>query len=133
MRGMTRNERTFWYSLFLKNETTHDQWGNENGTRPVYGKPVETQGNISASRGSVGGELFGLNAEYSRTINPMPINCPIEETTVLWIDKTPVMDSEGKTTTGHDYVVEQVAQSLNHKAYAISKVNIADGVGTYGT
>lgn len=132
MRGMARNERTFWYALFLKTEKTYDQWGNENGTKPVYGNPIQIRGNISASRGAVMGNLFGLNASYLRTINPMPLDCPIEETSILWIDKVPVINEKGDIVTGHDYVVDQVEKSLNHKAYTIRKVNTADGVGTYG-
>ena len=132
MVGLKRNEQDFWYSLYLRNEPTFDEWGNENGNKKIYSNPVKLKANISAARGQTENELFGVNAQYDKTINPLPRDCPIDEVSVLWVDKAPVLDENGMTTTGHDYVVSLIAKSLNHKAYAISKVNTADGVGVYG-
>lgn len=129
MRGMSRNQQTFWYALYERSEPILDADGNEVGERSVYGKPVKENGNISAARGSTENDLFGVNAVYTKTINPMPNNCQIDESSILWIDVSPEIEADGRTVTAHDYVVSQVAESLNHKAYAISKVNVTAGDG----
>lgn len=126
MVGLAINKQTFWYALFDHDEPVYDNWGNESGTKPVYGNPVKYRANISASRGTADIDLFGINAVYTKTINPLPLDFPLDEASVLWIDKEPTIAEDGSTTTAHDYVVTQVAKSLNHKAYAILKVNVAD-------
>ncbi len=126
MVGMARNKQTFWYALYDHSEPIYDKYGNETGEKAVYGNPIMCRANVSASRGTTAEDLFGINAEYTKTINPLPLNCPIDETSILWVDKAPVIEEDGSTKTGYDYKVTQVAESLNHKAYAIFKVDVAD-------
>lgn len=127
MRGMKRNKQTFWYALYERSEPILDEHGNEIGEQSIYGNPVEEHGNVSASRGSTENDLFGINAVYTKTINPMQSECPIDENSILWIDSYPTIESDGSTKTAHDYVVSQVARSLNHKAYAIRRVDVSIG------
>ena len=129
MRGMSRNKQTFWYALYERSEPILDADGNEVGEQSIYGNPVKEKGNISAARGSTENDLFGVNAVYTKTINPMPINCPIDESSILWVGVKPLIKDDGSTMTAHNYVVSQVAQSLNHKAYAISRVDVTVGDG----
>lgn len=129
MRGMSRNQQKFWYALYERSEPILDEYGNEVGEQSIYGKPVKAKGNISAARGSTENDLFGINAVYTKTINPMPIDSPIDESSILWIEVSPVIKTDGRTDTAHDYVVSQVAESLNHKAYAIRKVEVTAGDG----
>ena len=126
MVGLAVNKQTFWYALFDHEETVTDIYGNEIGSRPVYSNPVKYRANISASRGTADNDLFGINAVYSKTINPLPLDFPMNEASILWVDKQPEINDDGSTNTGHDYVVTQVAKSLNHKAYAILRVDVAD-------
>lgn len=51
------------------------------------------------------------------------MSCPIEETTVLFIDKKPEYDAEGNPL--FDYVVKRVAKSLNVIAYAVKRVDVS--------
>lgn len=127
MIGMERNKQTFWYALYERSEPIYDEYGNEVGEKPIYSKPFKTKGNISAARGRAEKELFGIHAVYTKTINPMPKNFPVDESSILWIDNDPLMDEDGNATAGHDYVVSLVAKSLNHKAYAVSRVDSAIG------
>ena len=127
MVGMERNKQAFWYALYERSEPIFDEYGNEVGEKPIYSNPIKSKGNISAARGRAEKELFGIHAVYTKTINPMPKNFPMNETSVLWIDKEPMPDEEGHATVGHDYVVSLVAKSLNHKAYAVSRVDSAIG------
>lgn len=129
MRGLERNKQTFWYALYERSEPIFDERGNEVGEQSIYGNPIKEKGNISAARGSTENDLFGINAVYTKTINPMPNNCPIDESSILWIEVEPVIEADGSTMTAHDYVVSQVAESLNHKAYAIRKVEVMVGDG----
>jgi hypothetical protein len=48
----------------------------------------------------------------------------IDEYSILWIDKMPVMNRDGTTDTPHDYVVKKVARSLNSVSIAVAKVDI---------
>lgn len=129
MKAMERNKKKFWYALYERSEPILDEDGNEVGEQSIYGNPVKEKGNISAARGSTENDLFGVNAVYTKTINPMPNNCPIDESSILWIEVEPVIEEDGRTVTAHDYVVSQVAESLNHKAYAISRVDVTAGDG----
>lgn len=129
MRGMSKNKQTFWYALYERSEPILDEYGNEVGEHSVYGKPIKEKGNISAARGSTENDLFGINAVYTKTINPMPDDFPMDESSILWIDYAPVIEKDKTTKTAHDYVVSQVAKSLNHKAYAISRVDVTVGDG----
>lgn len=129
MIGAARNKRTFWAAEFEKTEPVRDEYGNEYATRVIYTKPVKYRGNVSAGNASVGHQLFGMVADYTKIINPMPLDCPIREATILWIDKKPVFEKDGTTKTAHDYVVRHVGISINHKAYAIEQVNVADKTG----
>lgn len=130
MRAMERNKQTFWYALYERSEPIFDEHGNEVGEQSIYGNPIKEKGNISAARGSTENDLFGINAVYTKTINPMPNNCPIDESSILWLEAEPVIEADGSTMTAHDYVVSQVAESLNHKAYAIRKVEVMFGDGS---
>ena len=49
---------------------------------------------------------------------------PIAETSILWIDTPPEIAEDGSTKTPHDYIVKQVALSLNSVSIAVSKVNV---------
>lgn len=129
MKAMERNKQKFWYAPYERSEPILDADGNEVGEQSIYGNPVKEKGNISAARGSTENDLFGVNAVYTKTINPMPNNCPIDESSILWIEVEPVIEADGHTVTAHDYVVSQVAESLNHKAYAISRVDVTAGDG----
>ena len=130
MRGMEQNKQSFWYALYERSEPILDEYGNEIGLKPVYGSPIKSSGNISTARGSTETGQFGAIVVYAKTINPMPVDCPIDESSVLWLDNVPVIDEDGKTVTPYDYVVTRVARSINHKAYTIKRVEVAVGGGS---
>lgn len=130
MRGMEQNKQSFWYALYERSEPILDEYGNEIGLKPVYGNPIKSSGNISTARGSTETGQFGAIAVYAKTINPMPVDCPIDESSVLWLDNIPVIDEDGKTVTPYDYVVTRVARSINHKAYTLKRVEITNVGGS---
>lgn len=123
MKILERNKTPFWYQLFDQTKTVEDEYGNEVGSVVVYKDAVEMKGNISSATGSAQVEQFGNFAGYDKVIVVDDMSCPIEETTVLFIDKKPEYDAEGNPL--FDYVVKRVAKSLNVIAYAVKRVDVS--------
>lgn len=123
MKILKRNKTPFWYQLYDRTKTVEDEDGNEVGSAVVYKDAVEMRGNISSATGSAQVEQFGNFAGYDKVIVVDDMSCPIEETTVLFIDKKPEYDAEGNPL--FDYVVKRVAKSLNVIAYAVKRVDVS--------
>lgn len=121
---MERNKSEFWYSPYSgKGELLVD--GKRTGQYSVkYGSPVKVTAVISPARGSASDELFGINAEYDRTITSDDVNIGIDESSVLWIDTVPNMSATGEIETPWDHVVTGVARSLNFVTIAVKRVAV---------
>lgn len=132
---MDANKRTFWYALYSSesplrvNAVEEPQRGGatlyETGENVVtYSAPVECRANISPAGGSTMVELFGNDERYDKILafdeNSFP---PIDENSVLCIDKTPSYDAHDRLI--YDYVVRKVAKSLHHVFVAVSKVAVS--------
>ena len=123
MRTLNRNKSPFWYLLYDRKAPAKDEYGNETGEELVVYKPaVAMNANISAATGSAQVEQFGNFAGYDKVIVTDDLSCPIDENTVLFIDKEPQYDKDGKPL--YDYMVKRVAKSLNSISYAVSKVTV---------
>ena len=127
MIGLKRNRKKFWYCLYQGSEKLYDDDGHRTGeTRPLYSDPVELWANISPATGKAQTETFGTVEPYDRVISPLPIGCPIDEYSVLYIDTVPEFDDEtGNVLNKHDYIVKQKAVSLNAVSYLITKVKVS--------
>lgn len=124
MKTMERNKVPFWYLLYDKKEPVIDEYGNETGDyRVVYKEAVQRKENISAATGSAQVKQFGNFISYDKVIVTDDLSCPIDENSVLFIDKEPEYDSDGNPL--YDYIVRRVARSLNSISYAVSKVNVS--------
>lgn len=124
MRTLNRNKSPFWYLLYDSKAPAKDEYGNETGEELVVYKPaVAMNANISAATGSAQVEQFGNFAGYDKVIVTDDLSCPIDENTVLFIDKEPQYDQDGKPL--YDYMVKRVAKSLNSISYAVSKVTVS--------
>lgn len=124
MRCLERNKRPFYYALYKETQSVVDENGNETAqTRIVYGEPVKMRANVSAATGEAQMEQFGNMVTYDRVIISDDMNCPIDEDSVLCVDREPAYNSEGDLI--YDYVVKRVARSLNTVSYAISRVEIS--------
>ena len=110
----------------------------------VYSDPSPIRINVSAAQGRLETRQFGQMENYDRTLITDDLDCPIDESSILWIDNldttnvTWIMledltwgDIEGKSwevlTIPHDYVVTKVARSLNVIQYAVRKVSVSHG------
>lgn len=124
MKTMERNKTLFWYLLYDKKVPVMDDDGNETGDyRVIYKEAVQRKENISAATGSAQVEQFGNFISYDKVIVTDDLSCPIDENSVLFIDKEPEYDTDGNPL--YDYIVKRVAKSLNSISYAVSKVNVS--------
>lgn len=123
MRIMARNKRKFYYALY-DNKTPITADGYETGEYQVnYAEPVCMMANISAATGTSQVEQFGNFISYDKVIVTDDMSCPIDENTVLFIDKEPEEDNDGNLI--YDYIVRRVAKSINSISIAISKVTVS--------
>ena len=124
MRCLERNKSTFYYCLYEGEQYATDGEGYETGERViVYSDPVEVRANISPARGNISVEQFGNDLQYDKVIVLDDVTCPIDEHSVLFIDKSPAFDSD--ETPLFDYIVKKVARSLNRVSIAIAKVEVS--------
>lgn len=126
MRSLIRNKQKIYYALLTNLKEIRDEYGNLTGEyEPIYTTPIEYHINVSAARGTADVDQFGINTIYSKTLVTNDLNCPICETTHLWIDKAPtVTQNNVEVVTPHNYVVTSVAKSLNSVTYAIKEVSV---------
>ena len=125
MRTLIRNKIRIYYANYHDKTPLKDEYGNLSGEYQItYENPVAVMANVSAARGESTTRQFGEDVSYDRIIvldNPA---FPIAETSILWIDTPPEIAEDGTTKTPHDYIVKQVAPSLNSVSIAVSKVNV---------
>ena len=126
MRTLTRNKIRIFYANYREKIPRKDEYGNLTGEYDIaYDNPVEIKANVSAARGEVTTRQFGDDESYDRVIVLDDPKLPIAVTSILWIDTLPEITEDGSTKTPHDYIVKQVATSLNSVSIAVSKVNVS--------
>lgn len=139
MKTLKRNQRPFYYCLFDSEYPHYDEYGNESGEKIVtYQAPVLMRANISPATGQSNTEQFGNLENYDKVIVIDDLNCPIDENSVLFIDKEPEFTNvlthikTAITTTEetisvpvYDYTVLRVAESLNSISIAVKKVKVS--------
>ena len=156
MKNMWRNEQKFWYCLYVNDRKPDkpdevnyivDERGHETGERILqYSTEVQMRANISPATGNSNTEQFGGLEDYDKVIVTHDMSCPIDENTVLFLDKLPEW-SEVKTyeveepasgalysddvlaektylVPNYDYIVKRVARSLNVISIAVRKVKV---------
>ena len=95
MKLMKRNLQPVWYALYDTKEPIRDEKG----------------------------DMFGNLESYDKVLITDDMSCPIDENTVLFIDREPTFNADG--SPAFDYIVRRVAKSLNNISYAVSKVNVS--------
>lgn len=123
MKTMWRNKISFYYCLYDDTQILTDEYGNEIGQRVVYKEPVLMKANVSPATGYAQTEMFGNLEDYDKVIVTDWMDCPIDENTVLFIDKEPEHNTDGELMP--DYIVRRIAKSLNSVAIAVRKVNVS--------
>ena len=117
MRCLDRNKKPFYYANYSGKAKILDSDGYFTGEYGLsYTAPVRVWGNISPARGTDNSNPFGITENYDKIIVMNDPNIPIEETSVLWVEKD--------ITEEYDYVVVRTARSLNSVSIAIRKVDV---------
>ena len=147
MRALERNKQQFWYCLLDPNirHAVIDENGHETGEIVQHYEEAKAYwANVSPATGQAQVEQFGGLDSYDRVIITMDMDCPIDEHTVLFIDKEPEYTEvrtheivEGQALYAddeieevvyqipqYDHIVKRVAKSLNHIAIAVRKVEV---------
>lgn len=125
MRTLNRNKIRIFYANYRDKTPLRDEYGNLTGEYHLsYDKPVQIMANVSAARGEATTRQFGDDVRYDRIIVIDDPTLQITETSILWIDTLPGIAEDGSTKTPHDYIVKQVAASLNSVSIAVSKVSV---------
>ena len=111
-----------------------DEYGNETGeVTPIYGEPKLMRANISWATGRANTEQFGINLDYDRVIVTDDKSCPIDETTVLFVEKEPEFKVVTHIVDGEpveiqyplfDYIVKRVSPSIHYISIAIKRVDV---------
>ena len=143
MRTLERNKRTFYYCLYDTTGVVLDEYGNETGEPIViYHDPVKMRANISEATGMSSAEQFGILENYDKVIVTDWMDCPIDESTVLFVDKrqefalarthvvVPAVPPATEDTVEiavvevpvPDYRVVRVSKSLNSVSIAIKRL-----------
>lgn len=123
MKLMKRNLTPVYYCLYSDRQPIMDDDGYETGEYGVgYGKAVKLMCSVSPATGYAQAEMFGSLESYDKVLITDDMTCPIDENTVLFIDKEPEFEG-GKPK--FDYKVRRVAKSLNAISYAVSKVKVS--------
>lgn len=123
MKLLKRNLSTIHYCLYERSEPILDNDGNETGEDKItYSEPVEFECSVSAATGYSATEMFGNLENYDKTIITDDMECPINEHSVLFVDKEPEFDTDGRPL--YDYIVRRVAKSINNISFAIRKVDV---------
>lgn len=124
MRGLKRNMKPFYYCLYKESQEIEDDYGNVTGQyRVVYYRPRRMCANISQATGLSNIEQFGNLENYDKVIVTCEMDCPIDENTVLFVDKEPEYNQDGNPQ--YDYTVRRVAKSLNSISIAIQRVSVS--------
>lgn len=122
MKCLERNKIPFYYCLRTGSTTQVDEYGNETGeVTPTYAEPVLMSANISWATGRADTEQFGVNLDYDRVIVTDNKRCPIDETTVLFVDKKPEFEDDYPL---FDYIVKRVSPSIHYISIAIKRVEV---------
>lgn len=123
MKLMKRNLSTIYYCLYTDRVPVMDDEGYETGEYTVgYGEATKLKCSVSPATGYAQADVFGNLESYDKVLITDDVSCPIDENSVLFVDKEP---ESVNNQPAYDYTVKRVAKSLNTISYAISKVKVS--------
>lgn len=121
MLNLSRNTSVVFYKLFTGSVDVVDEMGYITGDKqPKYSPMRSTRLNILPNRGNAQLDAFGVIRDYDRIAVTSDTKCPINESSILWVDGA-------DTTKTHNCVVVGRAPWKNSIAYALRMVEVSDG------
>ena len=132
MRGLKRNESTFWYAKYTGVSTDVVDGIHTGEFVPQYTAPVAVKANVSyagsasalSTQGFVDANEFGESWNYDRYIVIADPGVDIDETSIVWIDVNPTI-VDGAATKPHDYIVKRVGRSINSTRVVVRRVVVS--------
>lgn len=119
---LPENQVSFWYQVFIGEVDEIDEDGNRTGDKiKSYSKPIPAKARISANTGNAQDSPFGQNIIYDKSISTVK-RLPIDEQTLLFIDREPIFDDNGFLTNGADYQCVCVKNGIHQNVWAIKKI-----------
>lgn len=112
MRLMARNGRTIYYQLLASQSPITEEWDTGEDTY-VYDSPVAITATVSPAEGSTSRTAYGASPNYDRIVLIDDMDCPVEETSLLWLEREPEYVNE-QLANRPDFMVVRVAKALNH-------------------
>ena len=117
---MKRNLQQIWYCVLAQEETVYDDEGYETGEKIlVYEDPQPLDCNVGTASGETVFARFGVTENYDLIMMTDKMDVPIDDTTVLFVDKEPAFDDDGMPL--YDYAVKRSAKTFNHRIFALKK------------
>lgn len=100
MRELRINKRVLYYAQYDSKVEALDADGNYTGDVVItYGHPVEFRCNISPAKGASAIGMFGISFDYSKTVTTDDMSCPMNESTVVWLELPPNIAEYSATST----------------------------------
>ena len=132
MRGLKRNESTFWYAKYTGVDSDLVDGIHTGENTPQYTEPIPVKANISyagsasalSTQGYVNPAEFGETWNYDRYIVIARTDVDIDETSIVWIEREPGVVN-GAATVPHDYVVKRVGRSINSTRVVVRRVVVS--------
>ena len=122
LQDLPENQVSFWYQTFDGEEDEFDEKGRRTGDKvKVYSNPIKAMARISANTGDAQNSPFGQNIVYDKSISTVQ-KLPIDEYTLLFIDREPVLEEDGSTVSQPDYKCICVKNGLIQNVWAIKKI-----------
>lgn len=123
MRCCHKNRKTFYYCLYSGKASVQDPQGYDTGEEvPIYTNAVEKKAYVSPATGEAYAEYFGNDLKYDKVIIMDDPDTPIDENSVLFVDKEPSYDESNLPL--YDYIVKRVARHLQFAVIAISRAEV---------
>ena len=123
MQTLYQNKQPVYYAQYNSTTQTLDGDGNVSKNSATYTKPVKIMANVSFVRGSIDSSRgrahlneYGVDEGYVATLIVDDMTCPIDETSVLWINRP--------TTEAHNFVVYRRLPSLNSISLLCKQVSV---------
>lgn len=118
MRNIDRDRQRVFISRFGGLTPEQDEDGRYTGRHITErSEPIEFWPTVSAARGESQTDYFGNYIDYDRTITIDDPDFKVEESDVLWLDKS--------IDESHDYEVKRVARTKGFTVIAAKRVEVS--------
>lgn len=122
LKDLPANQVPFWYQQYVGEVDVVDEDGNLTGeTARAYSNPTPARARISPNTGRMESSPFGADISYDKSISTV-VRLPIDEYSLLFIDREPVINADGSTDTEPDYYCVVAKNDLTQNVWAIKKI-----------